>query len=202
MPGANIEVSDLVISPAVIWLSNTLTEALPADTVAAGAVWGGGWYRLGLTTAPCTFAYEYDTVDADVQESLTPVDRAKTAERLNIETTLGQINANIHTLSWGGTVTNTAAGAGQPGKEVLRIGGNARLTRRKVGIEGEYVDEDGATFPIRLLVYIATFALGGTLEFGKAAYMGTTCRISALADMARVKGERLFEYTRILEPAV
>jgi hypothetical protein len=201
MPGANIEVSDLMLSNATIWLSDTLSEALPADTLAAGASWGGTWYRLGLTGAPLTAAYEYDVVEADVQESLTPVDRAKSAERLICETTLSQIDPDVQVISWGGTVTSTAAGAGQPGKKVLNLGGNNRLKRRKLGIEGDYVDEDGATFPQRIFVYIVTFAMGGTLEFNKAGYMGTTIRIAALADMSRTKGDRLLNWTKILEPA-
>lgn len=193
-------VSDIIVSPATVFYA-PYGEAVPADTVAAGAAWGGNWAKLGYLKAPLAMSYEFDELDVEIEQSLAPVKRVKTSENLTLETTLAELYLDGIQLGSGGTVADTAAAAGQPGKEELTVGGDAALTERSWGFEGSYVDEDGATFPVRVFVWKATAVLNGALEFAKGDYTGTPLQVKALADMTKTVGQRLFKISKILEPA-
>ena len=193
-------VSDIIVTPAVVYYA-TYGATVPADTVAAGTAWGGSWVKVGYTNAPLSMLYEADELDLEIEQSLAAVDRIKTKESLTLETTLAELYLDGIQLGSGGTVTDTAAAAGQPGKEELALGGTATLTKRAWGFEGSYVDEDGATFPVRVFVWRATARLNGALEFGKAQAVGTPIQIKAVADMTKSAGQRLFKISKILEPA-
>lgn len=193
-------VSDIIVTPATVYYA-AYGATLPADTVAAGTAWGGTWTKVGYTNAPLSMLYEADELDLEIEQSLAAVDRIKTSEALTLETTLAELYLDGIQLGTGGTVTDTAAAAGQPGKEELPVGGTATLTKRAWGFEGSYVDEDGATFPVRVFVWRATARLNGALEFGKAQAVGTPIQIKAVADMTKTAGQRLFKISKILEPA-
>lgn len=87
------------------------------------------------------------------------------------------------------------------GKEELDAGGVSTLTKRAWGFEGKYVDEDGATFPIRLFIWKGTASMNGDLEFGKDDYAGISLQIEALADRTKSLGQQLFKMQKVLEPA-
>ena len=193
-------VTDIMVSPALVYYAPSST-AVPADTVAAGTAWGGAWVSMGYTKTPLSMKYEFDEVDVNIEQSLAPVDRQKTSEGLTLETTLAELYLDGIALGSGGTVTQTPAGVGQPGKEELPLGGVATLTKRMFGFEGKYIDEDGATFPVRVFVWRATAALNDALEFGKEDSTGVSLIIKALADMTKTDGQRLFKISKILEPA-
>lgn len=193
-------VSDIVVSKARVYYA-AVGASVPADTVAVDGSWGASWTEVGYTATPLTINYSYDELDVDIQQSLAPVLRRKTSEALALETTLAELTLDGLQLGTGGTVTDTAAGAGQPGKEELTVGGVATLTERMWGIEGSYIDEDAATFPVRVFVWKGTAIVNGTLEFGKAVQTGIPLQIKALADMSKTDGQRLFKVSKILEPA-
>lgn len=186
--------------PLLIVDDSDLTGDTPEAAVAETTP-GSGWKRVGFTGAPLTLAYEYEVVDADIQESLAPVDRAKTSEGLMAETTIAELNPVVQHLQWGGIIEVTPAGPGQPGKTRLKIGGDNKLKKRRFGIEGRYVDEEGREFPVRFVMHRATAAQGSSLEFSKSAYVGAPVQFRALADMNRPYGERLFYFDKITEPA-
>lgn len=194
-------VTDIIVSPVTVYYG-TLAATLPADTVAVGGAWPAGWTKVGFTKESLKAAYEYDSLDVMIQQSLAAVRRRKTKEDLRLETVLAELSADVVNLSWDGTVTQTAAGAGQPGKEELTVGGGAVLTERQWGFEGNYIDEDGALFPVRMFVWKGTATTGGALEWTKSDYVGIPLKVSALADMAKAVGSRLFKLQKILEPAV
>lgn len=194
-------VSDIILSPATVYKAPVGT-ALPADTVAAGTAWGGSWTKVGWTKEPVKFGYSFETLNAKIEQAIGTLRRFKTDEDLKIETVLAELTADGVLLAWdGGAVTQTAAGAGQPGKETLKLGGKVAMAEAAWGFEGAYVDEDGMTFPIRVLIYKATAEAGGDLEFGREDYVGTPLKLAAIQDMAKPVGERLFKLDKILEPA-
>jgi len=193
-------VSDIIVSPASVWTA-PLSTAVPADTVAAGAAWGGAWVKLGFTKEALKSKYEFDELDVEVEQSLAPVDRVKIKENMTLETVLAEFYLDGIQYGTQGTVTDTPAGVGQPGKEELAVGGVSTLTKRMFGFEGMYIDEDGATFPVRMFIWKATAKLNGDLEFGKKDYTGTPLQIKALADLTKSAGQTLFKISKILEPA-
>lgn len=193
-------VTDILAGPVRV-LYAPIGTALPADTLAAGGTWPS-WVEVGLTKEPLTMAYEYETEGFEVEQSLAPVARRKTSHMLSLETVLAEFSALNLSLSFDGVVTTVAAGVGQPGKEELDVGDTQTLTKRMWGFEGIYSDEDAASFPARLIVYIGTGTTGGELEWSKAGgYTGIPLKIEALSDMARAVNERLFYFVKILEPA-
>ena len=192
-------VSDIIVSPAVVWVA-PYGEAVPADSVAAGIAWGGNWVKLGYTKSPLSCLYETDEVEIMVEQVLGPVKRQKTSEHLTLETNLAELYADGLAYA-GGTVSATAAGAGQVGKEELDIGDEAALIEYAFGFEASYVDEDGATFPIRVFVWKATAKINGALEFAKADSTAIPLQVKALEDTTLSVGQRLFQLQKILEPA-
>jgi hypothetical protein len=193
-------VSDLILTEAELYYAPVGT-ALPADTVAAGGDWGNTWISVGFTTAPFKLVYDYETKEPNVQQALGPLKRYKIGESAGIETMIGELSLSLLPLAWTGSVTATAAGSGQPGKETYEVGGSKFLQEYTWAAEGTYVDEDGATFPIRVQIYKATAESGGELEFDKEEYTGTALKLAALEDTSKAKGKRLIQIVKILEPA-
>jgi len=192
-------VSDIVIPNAKVY-SAPLGTSLPADTVAVGGAWPAGWVSAGFLKEPLTITYEFDVLEVMILQSLAPVARRKTKEGLSIKTTLAEFTADFLNIALDGTVTQTAVGSGQPGKEEITFGDKATITERMWGFEGSYVDEDGATFPIRMFVYKGNAKAGGDLVMGKEDYTGVPLEIGALSDMTKAVGARLFKIQKILEP--
>ena len=192
-----MDVSSMLIGNAVLWYSNSLASALPADNLAVGANWPTGWIRAGLTGAPLKMGYEYDVADADVEESLAPVDRAKTKENTMLETTLREIDPRLLPLIWDGVTVVTPQSSGVAAKSQFNIGGRARLLKRMWGFEGIWVDAAQVERPHRCIVYKATASTGAALEFSKGAWAGVPFKIGALADMNRPYGDRLFTWYRV-----
>jgi len=193
-------VADIITTPCKI-LYSAVGATLPADTVAAGGSWPTGWTTLGYTKTPLSVDFVRELVEADIQESLTPIKRGAKKETLAIETTLAEINLAELTLAWGGTVSQTAAGASQPAKDELVAGDDVSLTERQWGFEGSYVSAAGNTHPIRLFIWKAVAEFGAKLEFGKADPTGTPLKINANPDMSKAAGQRLFKLQKITAPA-
>lgn len=193
-------ICDIFSTPARILKAPVGTSA-PADSVAAGGGWPAGWVEMGYTAAPLSVSYEFEEDERFIEQSLAPVDRVRTKEALTLETTLAELDLVQVGIAWAGLVTPTAAGVGQVGKEELDIGDDPVLPKYAWGFEGSYIDEDGATFPIRLFVWKATASAGGKLDFGKEKPGQTTLKVKALADMTKSAKYRLFKMQRVLEPA-
>jgi hypothetical protein len=193
-------VTDIILSPASVYHAPVGTTA-PADTVTAGTAWGGAWVNVGYTKESLKMTYEFEEKDARPQQSLAAVNRWKTSEDLTIETVLNEFYLDGANLGVHGTVSATAAGVGQPGKEELVAGGTNTLTQKMWGFEGSYVDEDGATFPVRFIVWKGTAKISAEIELSKEEDTGVSLEIKALADMSKAAGQRLFKIIKILEPA-
>jgi len=166
-------------------------EALPADSVAYGADWGGNWVNLGYTNTPVSMGYT-NTKYKIIPEQLTaPVKQRITAEDLAFEFTLIEMTGVNLALALNGTAEDTAAGVGQVGKTEVKMGGDSEVHEYTFGAEGEYVDDDGNSFPIRLQAYKCTITMNGNLEFSKAKESGTPVRVEAIADTTKDVGEQL-----------
>ncbi len=194
-------VTDILSGPVVVFTA-PLGTTLPAQSLPAGGNWPSGWVSIGYTKEPVTMSYTYETENHEIEQSLGPIARRKTAHTIALETVLAEFSAASLQFSFGGDVTTVPAGAGQTGYEQLDVGDAPELPRRMWAFEGRYEDEDGDIFPVRLFIWIATAMAGGDLEFGKASgYAGTPLRVEGLSDMSRSEAQRLFRIERILEAA-
>lgn len=194
--------ADIIIGPARIFYAATGT-VLPADSLAYGAAWASpvGWTEIALTKTPFTMNRDLSTVDVMIEQSTLPVKRVATEEKVSFETTLAELTADLLQLAMGGTVTDTAAGAAQVGKEELVAGGQAILPEHTWAVEGVYTTAAGVNFPIRLQIYRATAVLNGELAFGKADSAGIPLKIDALGDLTKAVGAQLFKFQKVLAAA-
>ena len=125
------------------------------------------------------------------------VKRRVTNEVAIIETVLAESTPTNIGYAIGGTVTTTAAGAGQTAYQELKAGGSTILTEAAWGLEGLYENATGVKFPVRVFLYKATAILNGPLSFAKAAGLGVPIQISALNDTAKTVGEQLISIQRV-----
>lgn len=187
-----IDITKITLTKGKMYLADTGTAG-PADTVAVGGAWPVGWSDVGALSAPLILAYEFEVVEADIQDALAPVQRHKKSEKGRAETVLAELDMDKLKLAWDAKTADTAAGASQPAKTTLTVGGKQRLTKKKVGIEGFWYDEDDdTTRPIRCYIHIATATVGGQLEFDKSKYVGTALKMAALADTSQADEEQLW----------
>jgi hypothetical protein len=85
--------ANLIVSPALLYISPVGTTLPNETTVAAGASWGAGWTDVGFTSSPLVmnmndekFALEVEQVSAELMEVLTK-------RTIELETTLAEITA-------------------------------------------------------------------------------------------------------------
>lgn len=187
-------VSDIIVSNAAVRVA-PIGTTLPATTLAVGAAWPAGWVSLGFTKEPVTVNYDADPLHIEINETPAPVDRRIKTEKLMIETVLAEfLGANLQ-YAYDTALSATAQ------VETITAGGRFTLTKRMVGFEGDYIDEDGANFPIRLILYRATAVFGAKLEFSaKKDYTGLPVKFEGLSDMGRAVGDRLFQLYKVIEP--
>lgn len=179
-------------------------ESEPDETsVAYQAAWGGNWARIGYTKEPLTLTYESEEMDIEVEEVLAPVRRHRIKETAMFETMLSETTAAYLQLVGGGqgTVSTTAAGAGQKGYEEITIGNEPLLTEKAWGFEGLYVDTAGVEQPVRVFIYKGTARVNGGLEFSQKTddYVGIPLQVNALADTS--SSNRLFKFQRVTASA-
>lgn len=195
------KVTNILVGPVTLYAAPTGTT-LPADTVAAGGAWPAGWAKVGYTLEGAKAGYTFDSLAIAIEEALGDVDARKTHEGFAIEVMLAEFNLTNLQRAWGGaTVTETAAGVGQPGKESFSMGGTSTIQKLMWGLEGSYVSDLGNTHPIRLFVFRGSAEEGAELEWSKSKMTGIPLKIRAFEDMTRTKGARLFQVDKITAPA-
>lgn len=190
--------ADIIVSPAAVYYA-PVGEPEVADTVAAGTDWGGNWISLGMTATPVSANYEVEEIDVKVEQFLSTVKRRKTSEDFTLETEMAELTLDNIQHGSQGTVVDTTAGVGQPGKEELEVGGVSVLDELMWGFEGVYNEESGSPFPVRLYVWRATGMMNGALEFGKETQTGIPLQIKALA---RESDGTLYKMVRITAEAL
>lgn len=196
------QLSDIIVPfPAGKLYTAPVGTTLPADTVAVGGAWPSGWVSAGFLKDAVKTTYSWEEYEAKPLQALGAVEVRKTDESFMLETVLEEFTLDGANYAMDGAVTQTPAGSGQPGKETLTMGGKPTTTKRMWGIEGSYVDEDGATFPIRLFIWRGVASPGVELSWDKGDSLGIPIKIKALQDMTKAEGQRLFKLDKILEPA-
>jgi len=193
-------VTDIIVTPCRI-LYSAVGGTLPADTVAYDGAWGAAWTELGYTKTPLTVNYEEEHVEHDIQEALAPVHAHISKKTLALETTLAEFTGANLALALNGTQTDTAAGAGQPEKEEVDMGNSNALTIRQWGFEGQYVDEDGTTHPIRIFLWKGKVLANAELQFAKDDSTGIPLHIDGLMDLTQSSGEEFWQILKITEEA-
>jgi hypothetical protein len=197
---ANPDVANILKSGAICWYA-AAGVAFPDETsVDAGAAWGGTWAKLGFTKEPVKLAYEDEEHEIEVEEVLMAIGRKKIGESAMIETVLAEVTADYLQLGLGGTVTTTAAGAGQKGFEQLLAGENSEKTIYTIGFEGIRYNSTGVPLPIRFGFYRCTFRLNGELLFSRRSddYTGVPLQVKALSP---TDGSKPIWMQRITAPA-
>src|SRR3990167_156875 len=200
---SNPSFTNIITGGAVLWQAAVGTASPDETSIAYGVAWGGVWTRVGYTKAPIALIYDEEVGRFDVEEELTAVKSRRIAENMAIETVLAELTAGYLNLILGGTVATTAAGASQRGYEELPFGGEATLPEYEWGIEGEYVNSAGLSFPLRVFIHRANSVLNGNLQFSNrnSEYPGIPLRIDALADTTQAAGQKLAIFQRVTAEA-
>ena len=192
------EYAHIILGPVKVYRA-PVGEAKPNEnSVGYGVAWGGNWVAFGLTEAPLSCNYSAEYFEAKVQEVLAAVKRRKTSEEMTLETVLAELTLDNLQMGTGGTVTDTAAGAAQVGKEELEAGNTAVMGEYAWGFEGEYRTDAGVQFPLRFGVFRGTSTLNGPLEFGKEGQPGVNLQVKALNDGSQSAGKQLFWVQKVL----
>ncbi|MDD5059304.1 MAG: hypothetical protein PHQ60_15715 [Sideroxydans sp.] len=194
--------ADILLTPARIFYAPVGEELPDENTVDYGDEWGGNWEDLGYTLTPVTMNISRELFELFVEQLTNPVKRKITQETLTIETTLAEITGDNLLLAFGGSVTETPAGAGQVEKVELEAGGDTTPDVYAFGLEGEYVDDDNESFPVRVLMFRGNPILGGAMQFAKAAGMGIPIRITAEADTTKDVGKQLLLIQKVTADAL
>jgi len=195
--------SDIIVTGARVFVApvNTVTPVtLPLPSVLVDGTWPTGWVDVGYTLEPTKLTYKFDILEIFVEQSFSPVRRRRTKEEATIETVLAEHSAGNLALALAGTATTTAATPTVPGYEEFTVGGTPNLPLYVVGIEGGYNDALENFFPVRLFIWMATVADGGTLEYAKDKPAGIPFKLNALADTSKTRGTQLFKIQRITTP--
>jgi hypothetical protein len=187
--------TNIMVSPALVYISPTGTALPDETTVAAGATWGAGWTDLGYTLTPVALGVDVETFELEVEQTPNPVAMLQTKQNASFEVTLAELTAaNLkYALSSRSTITTTAAAANQHGFETLKVGGDTQIPYFQIGFEGVQLDASGNKLVKRLFIYKAVLTMGGKLEFSKKAPAGIPLRVTAVADTGKTAGEQLFE---------
>jgi hypothetical protein len=195
----DIKATDILIGPLKIYCA-TLGTTLPSDTLAEDAAWPAGWTQIAFTKEGLTMASEFETLDIEVEEALSPVHRRKTKETLTFETVLAEFTTQNLAYALDGTHTATTAPTiSTEGLETFTLGGSRFLTERMWGFEGKLFSRDGVTaVPVRFYIWRAAAEAGGELEFSKGDYAGIPLKLMALADTSKAVGQQLFKIARVL----
>jgi hypothetical protein len=196
-------VANILAGGATVYYAPVGETVPDENSVGVGQDWGGNWERVGYTKAPLSALYEFEEADVEVEEELTTIKRLRSKENLTLETTLAEVTADYLALATHGTVTVTAPGASQVGKEELDVGGEHVLDEYAWGFEGVYVDGSGDEFPVRLFIWRATAKINGALSFSKRSgeYPGIPLQVKALVDAGKTTGGKLFKFQRVTAEA-
>ena len=187
--------TNILVSPAQVYIS-AVGIALPDETtVVAGASWGAGWTDLGYTLTPLAMGVDVETFELEVEQTSNPVAVVQTKQTASFEVTLAELTAaNLkYAMSSRTTIVTVAAGANQHGFDTLKVGGDTQIPYYQVGFEGVQFDATGNKLVKRMFIYKALMTMGGKLEFSKKAPAGIPLKVMAMADTSKTAGEQLFE---------
>lgn len=190
-------IADILLTPATIWYAPVGETPPDENSVDYGDDWGGNWVNLGYTTAPLTMGITRETYEVEVEQLAVPVKEKVTKETLVFETTLAEFTADTLQVAFGGTVTETPAGAAQREKLELEVGGETTVDLYAFGFEGLYQDDANNQFPVRIFVWKANPILNGQLQFSKSQEAGIPVQIKAKPDTDKAVGKQLMKVQKV-----
>lgn len=175
--------SDIIASPARIWVAAVGTALPDETTVAADAAWGGTWVELGKTLNPVSINMAVQKFNLFVEQSIVAVRQLRTQADFMFKTTLAEFTGINFNRAVDGTLVTTAAGAGQKGFDAVTVSAaKSDVSLFAVGIEGIKVLADNSRQPVRIFLPRASITLNGDVSFAKSAAVGIPIEIQALAD--------------------
>jgi hypothetical protein len=195
--------ANIIKSGAVMWYA-PVGETLPDETdVDAGDAWGGNWVRVGYTNAPVVLTYDDSRMQVQVQEFLGPLNEWRTAETVQMTTTLAELIADYLALLVDGTVSEVAAGASQKAYEELDVGDQAQVTKYSVGFEGIRYDASDNALPVRVFFEVATLEINGAMEWSKRtdSYVNVPILIKGFVADPDAGSGYVFKFQRVTAPA-
>jgi len=165
MPGAPIVYSppaptlgNVLVGTGICWTA-PVGSSLPSDQNLGNATsWtGAGWTYVGATDQGVSVSYNPSTVDIRIEEQETPVQTIVDSATLQISFDISEETVAGINLAYGngGTVSVTAAGAGQPGKTVLNLSTNF------VQMAAALLGKNAAGFPH--ILYVPAVMSAGTV---------------------------------------
>ncbi len=186
-------VTDILQSPAKIYISAVATALPNINTVAVGASFGAGWTDLGMTLSAVSMKTSNDEAPIDVEQYTASVKLVRTKESIVIETMLAELTAaNLKlALASANTITTVAAGASVHASDTLDFGGESQMPEYQLGFEGYVFDASNNKMPKRFFFYKVVPAFSGALEFGKKTPAGVPIRFTCLADTTKSVGSML-----------
>ncbi len=191
-------VTDIIISPASVWVAPTTASPPDKSTVAYGATWATPWRNVGYTNTPLSMNFAVEKYEVMVEQSASPVKTVKTTETVTFETTLVEFTKDNLLLAFpGATGTSGTATTAVVGFESVDAGGSTTLDTFQWGFEGAYVDANNVSFPVRVIVYKGQATLNGALEFSKGKELGIPLQITALADTTKAVGAQVFKIEKV-----
>jgi hypothetical protein len=148
--------------PVIIYVAPVGTTE-PADSVAYQGSWPSGWSEIGITNAALNMTITQDTNQIQPQQS--PIDDKEVITKYTIELNTEILATTFTNLFYitNGTVTTTAAGASQVGKDEITFGDTFSLPERAWGFEAQ----NGAGFVQRFIVRRATSKSNGDVTFDR-----------------------------------
>lgn len=159
--------ANIIKSGAVIYKA-PVGETVPDETtIGAGVAWGGNWERIGYTGAPLKLMIDDTKMVIEVEEELMEVDERRIKFSASAETALAELTADYLSMIFGGTVSTTAAGAGQVGYEELDIDPDVLTDKFAFGFEGTRYDASENELAFRIFFGKCGVSLNGELEFSK-----------------------------------
>jgi len=189
-----VDADKVVIGGVRIYYAN-IGEAFPANTVLAGAAWGGNWAELGETTKPLTQTITLKALEIMSDQSMGPIKRVVTDRSVSFESELIEFDASKFALVTGGKKTVvTAAASGTKGVEKVTIGSEPCLDEFAFGFEMAYAISDCAdTLWIRGGMPRGAAAKVVKFDYGRKSNTGVPIVFECLADTSKPVGEQFFE---------
>lgn len=179
--------SNIIKSGATIWYAafdDTSVEALPDETsVEYNGAWGGNWAKIAYTAEPVKLLKTDERMQITTEEFLTELDEFRIAFMGEFTTILSEVTADIYAILFGGTVSTTAAGAGQKGYEEINIDPTALVAKYTFGLEG-FRSVAGVQQPVRWWLPKATIVINGESEYSQKtdSYWQLPVKIKVLKD--------------------
>ena len=184
---------DILIGYAKVWTA-PVGEAFPDETtIDYGEDWGGNWDYVGDTLEPLVVAVERNVFQVEIQQATTPVKESIVSMVPALQTTVAIHSMTLLNQILGGTLTTTAAGAGQKGWQRLQFGGEADVDYFAVGFEALYKSATNVQQPVRYLFWKGSITLNGSINFDKGAATGIPINITILTDTSKTVGQQLGE---------